>query len=81
MEKRISDLKEFLKKVKELRGYGDMNSFKVVKDYDEIAEEAARDGIDNIIEALSSPVTYDKLRKKMIANVGDELNQIEKKAK
>lgn len=76
MQQRVNDLKEFLKKVKELRGYGDMNSYKLVKDYNQLARETARDDTDNIITALSSLNTYNDVRQKMIDNASDELNQI-----
>lgn len=76
MEQRINDLREFLKKVKELRGYGDMNSYKVVKDYNELAQETANDHIDNIITALSSPRTFNDVKTKMISNASHELKEI-----
>lgn len=78
MERKASELKDFLKKVKELRGFGDMNSYKVVKDYDEIAQGAAKDNTHNIITALSSRLTFDEICRKMIVNAEQELDQLSK---
>ncbi|MBC6113171.1 hypothetical protein ACFOG5_02650 [Pedobacter fastidiosus] len=76
MDRKANELKNFLKKVKELCGFGDMNSYKVVKDFDDIAQGAAQDNIHNIIMALSSPLTFDQVRRKMIVNAEQELDQL-----
>jgi len=75
MNHRVNDLKDFLKKVKDLRGYGDMSSYKVVKDYSNLAQESAQDNLDNIINALSNPKTFNEVKFKMISNISEELKQ------
>ncbi|WP_344765153.1 hypothetical protein [Pedobacter ginsengiterrae] len=53
-----------------------MNSYILVRDYNQLAKETARDGTDDIITALSSPNTYNHVRQKMINNASEELSQL-----
>jgi len=77
MDKRKSDLKEFLKKVKELRGFGDMNSYQVVRDFKTLAEDVPDEKLNTIIQDFSNPQTYKSGKEKLIKNVESELDDID----
>ncbi|GGI29119.1 hypothetical protein [Pedobacter mendelii] len=76
MEQRKSDLKDFLKKVKELRGFGDMNSYQVVRDFKYLAEDEPDEKLDVIIEDLSNPQTYKIGKEKLIKKVEHKLKDL-----
>lgn len=75
MEKRKSELTSFLQKVKQLRGFGDMNSYKVVSEFKEIAGEEHEEKLKNIIEDFSKPHTYQNGKASLIKNVESELKK------
>ncbi|RNL52158.1 hypothetical protein [Pedobacter jejuensis] len=76
MEKRKSDLKDFLRKVKDLRGFGDMNSYQVVKDYKHLAEDEPDEKLNVIIEDFSNPQTYKEGKDKLIRKVERKLRDL-----
>ncbi|MFC3562261.1 hypothetical protein [Pedobacter jamesrossensis] len=54
---RQSDLSTFLQKVKQLRGFGDMNSYSLVTEFKTLGN-IPDSKIKNIIEDMSSPQTW-----------------------
>jgi len=75
MEKRKSELTSFLQKVKQLRGFGDMNSYKVVNEFKEIAGDVHEEKLKSIIEDFSKPDTYQNGKASLIKNVESELKK------
>ncbi|WP_316831552.1 hypothetical protein [Pedobacter aquatilis] len=73
MEKRKTDLKSFLTRVKHLRGFGDMDAYKVASDFKKLSENEADESISNIIKDFSSLSTYDKAKQALIDKVESEL--------
>ncbi|WP_316831182.1 hypothetical protein [Pedobacter aquatilis] len=71
--KRKSDLSTFLQKVKQLRGFGDMNSYSLVtefKDLGNIPDYKIR----NIIEDMSSPQTWNNGKSIFIETVLENIS-------
>ncbi|MDN3588548.1 hypothetical protein QWY86_17840 [Pedobacter aquatilis] len=75
MEKRKSELTSFLQKVKQLRGFGDMNSYKVVSEFKQIAGDDYEEKLRNIIEDFSKPHTYQNGKSSLIKKVESELKK------
>jgi len=65
----------FLKKVMLLRGFGDMDSYKVISEYRELAEERSHEKLDLIIADFSDPKTYEKGKEKLIKEVRSFLDR------
>ncbi len=68
---KLQTLDNLLLKVKQLRGYGDMNSFKFVndlKDFEHVLPELPIQ-YEHIIEDLASPQTWNKGKKTLEKNV------------
>ncbi|WP_316736234.1 hypothetical protein [Pedobacter aquatilis] len=68
---KLKTLDKFLFRVKQLRGYGDMNSFKLVnelKEFHDVLPESP-EKIDNIIEDLAAPQTWINGKKALTENV------------
>lgn len=78
MEKRKTDLKTFLTRVKQLRGFGDMDAYKAAADFKKISENAADESISDIIKDFSSVSTYDKAKRALIDKVESELKNTRK---
>ena len=78
MEKSKTDLKTFLNRVKRLRGFGDMDAYKVAADFKKISENEADESISDIINDFSSLSTYDKAKRALIDKVESELRKAKK---
>jgi len=78
MEKSKTDLKTFLNRVKQLRGFGDMDAYKVAADFKKISENEADGSISDIINDFSSLSTYDKAKRALIDKVESELRKTKK---
>ncbi|MCZ4223150.1 hypothetical protein [Pedobacter rhodius] len=75
MEKRKTDLKTFLTRVKQLRGFGDMDAYKAAADFKKISENDADESISNIIKDFSDISTYDKGKSALINKIESELKK------
>lgn len=73
--KNNGDLQVFLKKVMFLRGFGDMDSYKVITEYKEIAQQGGEGKLDSIIADFSDPKTYEKGKKQLIKEVKQSIDQ------
>ncbi|MDN3586345.1 hypothetical protein QWY86_06685 [Pedobacter aquatilis] len=62
---KLKTLDNFLFRVKQLRGYGDMNSFNLVNELKELYEvlPESPEKIDNIIKDLAAPQTWSNGKK------------------
>lgn len=63
-----SDLSNFLQRVKQLRGFGDMNSYSLVNEFKSIGN-IPESKITNIIEDMSSPQTWNNGKSIFIESV------------
>ncbi|MBC6109258.1 hypothetical protein ACFOG5_03140 [Pedobacter fastidiosus] len=85
MEKleKIQMLSSFLAKVKHLRGYGDMNSYNLVKEFKNLGNLAENpvpsDQVNEIINDLSSPGTWNNGKNNFIQNIETFIDDIKGK--
>jgi len=63
-----AQMSSFLKKVQQLRGYGDMDSYVLVKELKKIAN-LSKENLDEIIEDFSAPKTWILGKMKLINDV------------
>ncbi|PWS26619.1 hypothetical protein DHW03_17810 [Pedobacter yonginense] len=71
----ISKMSSFLRKVKQLRGFGDMDSYSLVREFKNLVN--ASDGeIENIIENMASPQTWNYGKNAFIQNVENIIQDI-----
>jgi len=68
MLKDNAQMSSFLKKVQQLRGYGDMDSYVLVKEMKKIAN-LSKENLDEIIEDFSAPQTWISGKIKLIHDV------------
>jgi len=73
MNKSKTELSAFLRKVKHLRGFGDMDSYKYVKKLEDLGHNDEHE-LRKIIDGFSTPETYGIAKNALI-------NQIEKRIK
>ena len=73
MEKRKTDLKTFLTRVKHLRGFGDMDAYKAAADFKKISLNEAGDEISEIMKDFSQLATYNKAKQALIDKIELEL--------
>lgn len=73
MKKQNTQLKDFLARVKQLRGFGDMNSYQVVNEFKTLSNDKDQK-IEHIIEDFSSPETYYNGKNRLIKEVEDQLD-------
>jgi len=73
MEKRKTDLKTFLTRVKHLRGFGDMDAYKAAADFKKISSNEAGDEISEIMKDFSQLSTYNKAKQALIEKIESEL--------
>ncbi|GGI27545.1 hypothetical protein [Pedobacter mendelii] len=69
---RKSDLSTFLQRVKQLRGFGDMNSYILVTEFKDIGN-IPEHKIQNIIEDMSSPQTWNNGKSIFIETVLEKI--------
>lgn len=85
MEKleKIQMLSSFLAKVKHLRGYGDMNSYNLVKEFRTLSNLSENpvppDQVHNIINDLSAPSTWNIGKNNFIQNIETFIDDIKGK--
>ena len=63
-----AQMSSFLKKVQQLRGYGDMDSYVLVKELKKIAN-LSKENLDEIIEDFSAPKTWILGKMKLINDI------------
>jgi len=73
MKKQNTQLKDFLARVKQLRGFGDMNSYQVVNEFKTLSNDKHQK-IEHIIEDFSNPETYYNGKNRLIKEVEDQLD-------
>ena len=73
MKKQNTQLKDFLARVKQLRGFGDMNSYQVVNEFKTLSNDKDLK-IEHIIENFSNPETYYNGKNRLIKEVEDQLD-------
>ncbi|GAA3981233.1 hypothetical protein GCM10022246_36640 [Pedobacter ginsengiterrae] len=73
MKKQNTQLKDFLARVKQLRGFGDMNSYQVVNEFKTLSNDKDQK-IEHIIEDFSNPETYYNGKNRLIKEVEDQLD-------
>jgi|GEM_PF-1480871 len=73
MEKRKTDLKTFLARVKQLRGFGDMDAYKAATDFKKLSDYEADESISKLIKDFSNLSTYDKAKQALIDKIESEL--------
>lgn len=78
MGKSKTDLKTFLTRVKQLRGFGDMDAYKAATDFKKMSENEVDESISDIINDFSSLSTYDKAKRALIDKVESELKKTKK---
>ncbi|WP_231464011.1 MULTISPECIES: hypothetical protein [unclassified Pedobacter] len=71
---RKSALSSFLLKVKQLRGYGDMNSYSLATEFKSIAN-VSDSMINHIIEDMSSPQTWNNGKSFFIETVIENMSE------
>lgn len=69
MKSQETDLKNFLIKVKQLRGFGDMNSYKIVNELSSLKEDLTEEQLRSIIQNFSKPETYNEGKNWIIDNL------------
>ncbi|PWS29014.1 hypothetical protein DHW03_04050 [Pedobacter yonginense] len=85
MEKleKIQMLNTFLARVKHLRGYGDMNSYNLVKEFKSFGKLTENplpsNQVDDIINELSSPRTWNNGKNNFIQNIETFIDDIKGK--
>lgn len=72
---KIFVLKSFLKKIQQLRGYGDMNSYVLACEYKTITE-VSDSKFNKIIDAFSSPKTWNLGKTKIIDDVETHIGDV-----
>ena len=73
MKKQNTQLKDFLARVKQLRGFGDMNSYQVDNEFKTLSNDKDQK-IEHIIEDFSNPETYYNGKNRLIKEVEDQLD-------
>lgn len=73
MKKQNTQLKDFLARVKQLRGFGDMNSYQVVNEFKTLSNDKDQK-IEHIIEDFSNPATYYNGKNRLIKEVEDQID-------
>lgn len=73
MKQKNAELKDFLARVKQLRGFGDMNSYQVVNEFKELSSDKNQK-VEHIIEDFSNPETYYNGKNRLIKEVESQLN-------
>jgi len=71
----IALLKSFLKKIQQLRGYGDMNSYVLAYEYKKIAD-VSDTNLEKIIDAFSSPKTWYLGKTKFIDDIETQIGEV-----
>lgn len=73
----INQLSSFLSKVRRLRGFGDMDAYRLVDEYRSLSGSVPETRINKMINDLSSPLTYQMAKERFIDSVesliGEEL--------
>ncbi|KQR66931.1 hypothetical protein ASF92_19460 [Pedobacter sp. Leaf176] len=68
MNKSKTELSAFLRKVKHLRGFGDMDSYKYVRKLEDLGH-ADKYELRQIIDGFSTPETYDMAKSALIIQI------------
>ena len=71
----INHLKSFLKKIQQLKGYGDMNSYVLAYEYKKIAD-VSDTNLEKIIDAFSSPKTWYLGKTKFIDDIETQIGEV-----
>ena len=72
---KISQMSSFLKKVQQLRGFGDMDSYSLVNEFKRFTN-LPENSLDRIIEDFSSPSTWNIAKRKLIDDVETVIGDI-----
>lgn len=72
---KISQMSSFLKKVQQLRGYGDMDSYTLVNEFKKFTD-IPEINLNRIIEDFSSPQTWSIGKSKLIDDVETVIGDI-----
>ncbi|MCZ4224838.1 hypothetical protein [Pedobacter rhodius] len=72
MNKIQTELSVFLRKVKGLRGYGDMDSYKYVKKLEDLGHKNEYE-LNKIIQGFSTPETYNGAKSALIQQIEKEI--------
>lgn len=72
---KISKMSNFLQKVKQLRGFGDMDSYSLVREFKNLGN-VPDEAIDGIIEDMASPQTWNFGKIAFIKNVENFIQDI-----
>ncbi|WP_316829646.1 hypothetical protein [Pedobacter aquatilis] len=72
---KISQMSSFLKKVQQLRGFGDMDSYNLVNEFKKFTN-ASENNINRMIEDFSSPRTWNVAKRNLIDDVETVIGDI-----
>ncbi|WP_316832906.1 hypothetical protein [Pedobacter aquatilis] len=73
---KIKTLDSFLARVKQLRGYGDMNSYTLVKELKNL-EGISEASENELIENLASPETWKAAKRSLVQNVQSAIHDVQ----
>jgi len=74
-QSKVTQLSTFLKRVQQLRGYGDMDSYCLVNEFKSLVN-VPENTVHNIIQDLSSPQTWNFGKSKFIDKVENVIEDI-----
>lgn len=69
MNTQETNLKNFLIKVKQLRGFGDMDSYRIVSELKNLREDLSEEQLRSIIQNFSKPESYNEGKNWIIDNL------------
>ncbi|MFC3560150.1 hypothetical protein [Pedobacter jamesrossensis] len=72
-KKKNHELKQLLVKVKQLRGFGDMDTYRLASTPEIYQNSGAANIRDKIIEEFSDPITYSQARKRLIVEIESQI--------
>ncbi len=69
MNTQEANLKSFLNKVKQLRGFGDMDSYRIVSELKNLKADLSEEQLHSVIQNFSTPESYDEGKNWIIDNL------------
>jgi len=72
---KISQMSSFLRKVQQLRGFGDMDSYNLVNEFKKFGN-MPENSLNKIMEDFSSPRTWNIAKSRLIDNVETVIGEI-----